>query len=378
MREIPFYKPLIDQSEKNLVDEALELRGASKVEELEDLMCEIIGSRYAIATSSWSGAMHLSMFALGLKRGDKILCSVNAHPAIPESVRHFDAEPIFVDIDATTFNISTDALKEALVKFKHKKLKAVVITHIGGISADLKEIYKIAKENDIKVIEDASTSLGSTYDGDMLGNSGGDLTSFSIGGNNQKQPIINCGIITTNDEKLYKRAKLLRHHAIQSREWDNSGNLGYIYDVADIGINYETSELEAAFAIGKLQKIEELIKRRREIADIYYKNLTDTPHIILPSRTDENTYELFTIKIDKNRDDFARSLKERGVFTALFYSPLHLLSYYKQKYSLKVNDYPVALISYQQILSIPCYAAISNDDVEYVCQMINEVASSKV
>jgi len=378
MKEIPFYRPLIDQSEKNLVDEALELRGASKIEELEDLMCELIGSKYAVATSSWSGAIHLSMFALGLKRGDKILCSVNAHPAIPEAVRHFDAEPIFVDIDPITFNISTDALKEALVKFQHKKLKAVIITHIGGISAELDEIYKIAKENNIKVIEDASTSLGGSYNGRMLGNSGGDLTSFSIGGNNLKRPIINCGIITTNDENLYKRAKLLRYHAITSREWNNSGSLGYIYDVADIGINYETSELEAAFAIGKLQKMDELINRRREIADTYYKNLSDTPHITLPHKVKENTYELFTIKVDKNRDDFARALKEKGIFTGLFYAPLHLLSYYKQKYSLKVNNYPIALTSYQQILSIPCYAAMTNSEVEYVCQTIQEVASSRV
>lgn len=377
MREIPFYKPLIDQSEKNLVEEALELRGASKIEELEDLMCELVGSKYSIATSSWSGAMHLSMFALGLKRGDKILCSVNAHPAIPEAVRHFDAEPIFVDIDAKSFNISTNALKEALVKFKHKKLKAVIVTHLGGVSADLDEIYKIAKENKIKVIEDASTSLGATHNGQMIGNTGGDLTSFSISGNNSNS-IINCGIITTDDEQLYKRAKLLRHHAIESREWNNSGGLGYIYDVADIGINYDTSELEAAFAIGKLQKVEELIKRRKKIAEIYFKNLADTPHIVLPNQDKDSTYEQFTIKIDKNRDDFARALKERGIYTNLFYAPLHLLSYYKQKYSLKVNDYPTALINYQQILSIPCYAAISDDDVDYVCQMINEVASSRV
>ena len=377
MKKIPFYVPLIEQSEKNLVEEVLKLKGASKIEELEDLMCEYTGSTYAVSTSSWSGAIHLSMFALGLKRGDKILCSVNAHPAVPEAVRHFDAEPIFVDIEPDTFNISVDALKKALVEFKHKKLKAVIVSHIGGVSCELDEIYKIAAENKIKVIEDASTSLGATYKGKMIGNTGGDMVTFSFG-SNLKNPIVNTGIITTNDKALYERAKLIRHHSIESKEWDKSGTLGYIYDVKDIGIKYDTSELEAAFSIAKLQKADELIERRREIASIYYKELEGVPHITLPKKTDEHTYGLFTIKVDKNRDDFARALSDRGVYTGLFFVPLHLLTYYKQKYSLKVNTYPVALTTYQQILSIPCYAKMSDDDVMYVCEVIKEVANSRV
>jgi dTDP-4-amino-4,6-dideoxygalactose transaminase len=376
MREIPFYIPSIDQSEKNLLNEVLELRGASKIEELEDLMCEYTGSKYAVSTSSWSGSIHLSMFALGLKRGDKILCSVNSHPAISEAVRHFDAEPIFVDVDIDSFNMSIEALKEALVKFKHKKLKAVVITHIGGVSAKLDEIYKVAKENKIKVVEDASTSLGASYNGSMLGSTGGDLTTFSLG-NNQKNSLTNCGIITTDDIKLYQRAKLIRYHSIESREWDNRGTLGYIYDVKDIGINYKTSELEAACAIAKLQKLNDIISRRQEITDIYYSELESISLVTLPKRFAENTYEHFTIKIDKNRDDFARGLKTKGVLTNLFFAPLHLLTYYKQKYSLKVNDYPNALINYQQALSLPCYSKMSNEDVLYVCRAIKEVADSR-
>ena len=375
MNEIPFYIPQIDFNEKELINETLELRGASKIEEFEDLMCEITGCKHSVATSSWSGAMHLSMFALELKRGDKILCSINSHPAIPEAVRHFDAEPIFVDIEEKNFNMSVDALKEALVAFKHKKLKAVVVSHIGGNSANLDEIYAIAKENKIKVIEDASTSLGATYKGKMLG-AEGDITTFCIG-NHLSNSIVNCGILCTNDTKLYKKAKLIRSHGIEKRVWDDNGSLGYIYDVTHIGINYESSELEAAFAIAKLQKINDFIKRRREIASIYIETLKDVAQISLPILNETNTFEHFTIKIDKNRDDFARGLKQKGIYTNLFFAPLHLLTYYKQKYSLKVNNYPVALTNYQQILSIPCYAKMSNDDVLQVCNAIKEVAGNR-
>jgi len=376
MREIPFYVPSIDKQEKELINEVLSLKGASKIEELEDLVTEYIGCRYAVATSSWSGAMHLSMFALELKRGDKILCSVNAFPTVAEAVRHFDAEPIFVDIDGDDFNISPEKLKEALVKHMHKKLKAVIVSHIAGQPADLEEIYKIAKENKIVVIEDASMALGSTYDGKKIGSTGSDITTFGFS-SKMKHSIANVGIIATNNEEIYKRAKLIRHHAIESKEWDKHGNLGYVYDVVDIGIKYDTSELDAAFAIAQLQKADDHIKRRQSIAKIYDKELSGIKSITIPKKVRDHTYGVYIIKIDKNRDDFARELREKGIYTGLHFVPLHLLTYYKQKYSLRVNDFPVALTNYQQILSIPNYSGMSDDEVSYVCKMIKEIAANR-
>jgi dTDP-4-amino-4,6-dideoxygalactose transaminase len=376
MQEIPFYLPSIDSSEKSIIEEVLALKGASKIEELEDLFAEYVGCKYAVSTSSWSAAMHLSMFAMELKRGDKILCSVNAFPTVAESVRHFDAEPIFVDIDADSYNISPELLKEALVKHKHKKLKAVIVSHIAGQSAQLDEIYKIAKENKIKVIEDASNALGATFNGEKIGATG-DISTFSFS-NQTKNSICNTGMIATDDEAIYERAKLIRHHAIVAKEWDKYGNLGYIYDVTDIGIKYDTSELEAAFAIAQLQKADKFIKRRQDIAKVYQKELAKVEHVSLPVVGSEHVYNQFIIKIDKNRDDFARELRENGVYTALHFVPLHLLSYYKQKYSLRVNDFPIALTNFQQILSIPCHASMSDSDVKYVCDMIKETAKNRV
>ena len=377
MKEIPFYKPSIDSSEKSIIDEVLALKGASKIEELEDLFAEYIGCKYAVSTSSWSAAMHLSMFAMELKRGDKILVSVNAFPTVAEVVRHFDAEPIFVDIDSDTYNMSPEKLKEALVKHKHKKLKAVIVTHIAGQAVALDEIYKIAKENNIRVIEDASNALGAEHDGKKIGATGGDISTFSFS-SQMIHAIGNTGMIATDDENIYERAKLIRHHAIEAKGWDKYGNLGYIYDVIDIGIKYDTSELEAAFSIAQLQKADQFIKRRQEIAAIYNKELASVPHVKIPLSSPGHIYTQYIVKIDKNRDDFARELREKGVFTALHYVPLHLLSYYKQKYSLRVNDFPIALTNFQQILSIPNYPSMTNDDIKYVCDMIKETAKNRV
>ena len=377
MKEIPFYKPSIDSSEKSIIDEVLALKGASKIEELEDLFAEYIGCKYAVSTSSWSAAMHLSMFAMELKRGDKILVSVNAFPTVAEVVRHFDAEPIFVDIDSDTYNMSAEKLKEALVKHKHKKLKAVIVSHIAGQSVDLDEVYKIAKENKIKVIEDASNALGAEHNGSKIGATGGDISTFSFS-SQIMNAIGNTGMIATDDENIYERAKLIRHHAIEEKGWDKYGNLGYIYDVIDIGIKYDTSELEAAFSIAQLQKADQFIKRRQEIAAIYNKELASVPHVKIPLTSPGHIYTQYIVKIDKNRDDFARELREKGVFTALHYVPLHLLSYYKQKYSLRVNDFPIALTNFQQILSIPIYPSMTDDDIKYVCDMIKETAKNRV
>jgi len=377
MKEIPFYIPSIDASEKSIIEEVLALKGASKIEELEDLFVEYIGCKYAVSTSSWSAAMHLSMFAMELKRGDKILVPVNAFPTVAEVVRHFDAEPIFVDIDADTYNMSPEKLKEALIKHKHKKLKGVIVSHVAGRVAPLDEIYKIAKENNIKVIEDASNALGAEFGGKKIGATGGDISTFSFS-SQIMHAIGNTGMIATNDEKIYERAKLIRHHAIEAQGWDKYGNLGYIYDVVDIGIKYDTSELEAAFSIAQLQKADKFIKRRQAIAASYDKALSSVPHVTTPNTSDEHIYNQYIIKIDKNRDDFARELREKGVFTALHYVPLHLLSYYKQKYSLRVNDFPVALTNFQQILSIPNHPSMSDKDVEHVIEMLKETAKNRV
>ncbi len=376
MKEIPFYVPQINKEEKRLIDEVLTLESNSKIDELEEAFADYIGAKFAVSTSSWTAAMHLSMFALDLKRGDKILCSVNAFPTVAEAVRHFDAEPIFVDIDANSLNISPEKLKEALVKHKHKKLKGVIVSHVAGRSADLDEIYKIAKENGIKVIEDCSTALGATYNGKKLGSTGGTISTFSFS-TQMSKAIGNAGMLVTNDESLYERAKLIRNHAIVSEKWDKYGNIGYVYDVVDIGLKYDTSELDAAYALAQLRKNDYFIKRRKEIAEVYDKELANVAHITLPQKTPEHTYALYIIKIDKNRDDFARSLRNKGIYTALHYVPLHLLTYYKQKYSLRVNDFPTALTNYQQILSIPNYPSMSDSDVMYVCKQIKTIAENR-
>ncbi|MBP6497388.1 MAG: DegT/DnrJ/EryC1/StrS aminotransferase family protein [Campylobacteraceae bacterium] len=377
MKEIPFYKPFIDQRERTLINEVLDLEKANKVETLEKEFIKYTGCGDAIATVNGTAAMHLAMCALDLKRGDKIICSVNAFPSVAEVIRHFDAEPIFVDINKDDFNIDVDQLENVLKNNKAKKLKGAFISHVAGQPSDLKRIYALAKEYDIKIIEDATAALGGTFNGKKIGALEADITVFRFNPQSYNS-VSSAGMMTTKDEALSQRARLLRNHAIVSEGWDKFGNLGYVYDVVDIGLKYDLNELNAAYAIGQLEKNEHFIERRIEIADIYNKELASCPHVSTPIKLRDHIYAQYIIKIDKNRDNFAKELKERGIFTALHYIPMHLLSYYKHKYSLRVNDFPKALSNYQQILSLPIYSSLSDKDVHYICDQIKEIAKNRV
>ncbi len=374
-KNIAIYKATTDNEELNQIRSVLESKNdLSKVIEFEDSMKKFIGAKYAIATATSTAAIHLALSAIKLKRGDKILMSVNSFVNLPEVVRHFDAEPIFIDINMEDMNIDVNKFEEALAENDSKKLRGAIITFVGGQTPDLDRIYDIAQKYGIILIEDCRSSLGATYNGKKVGNLRADMTIFSTNPSNSKYAISRSGVIVTNNEDIAARAKLLRTHALTTT-YDSYGNLDYVYDVVDIGHKYDLSELDAAYALAQLNKTEKFIKRRKEIAKLYESRLSNVKHITVLSHNDEHIFTQFIIKVSRNRDAFARALKERGVSTGLNYIPLHLLSYYKTKYSIKITAFSNALNNYQQILSLPMYAGLTDEEVNYVCDQVISVAS---
>jgi len=375
-KQIPFFKTTIDVQEKELIESVLnnEFSDLSKVDELEKEVCDFLGVDYTISTNNATSALHLALSAMSLKRADKVLMSVNSFVNLPETVRHFDAEPIFIDIEQNGFNIDIDKLEEYVKENNSKKLRALIVTFIAGEIPDLNRLYDLGKKYDILIIEDATSALGAMYNDKMVGSLEADMTIFSTNYSNSKVAISRGGFIVTNDEKLASRAKLLRTHAINS-SFDVFGNIDYIYDVVDIGYKYDMTELEAAFNLAQFYKTNMFCQRRQEIAAIYNKELNNIKHILIPSYDEEHIFSQYIIKITKNRDSFARALKEEGVSTGLHYIPLHLLSYYKKKYKLKITAYPNALATYGQILSLPIFPSMSDDDVRYICDAIKKISN---
>ena len=376
-KEILFYKSTINETQKKLVNEVLTDDAGidCKVRVLEEAMIDVTGATYVVATNNATSALHLSLCAIHLKRGDKVLCSVNAFPSVPEVVRHFDAEPVFIDINPADYNIDLDALEKHLEAHNSKKLKAVMVTHIAGQATDLERLYAIGRKYDVKIIEDATDAMGATYKGENIGATGADITIFSFNPH-LKHEGAHGGALVCEDEKIYERARLLINHAIPENE-ENDLQLDYIYDVIDIGCEYNMSELDAAYCLGALENVVSATKRCQTIAARYMDKLASVPHITLPEVTQDHAFNLFIIKVDKNRDSFARDLEEKGIYTGLHFIPLHLISYYKAKYELRVNAYPIALQTYQQVLSLPIYEALTDDEVDYICDTITELAKTR-
>jgi len=372
--KIPFSKYESSRETHSNVSDVLDADDVNQVEQLQDEFASYVGAGYALATSHGTSALHLAMLALDLKRGDKVVCSVNAHPNVPEVVRHFDAEPVFIDIDPDSYNINLDKLENYLEDNQSKKLKAVIITHIAGSCVDLDRVYKMAKIYDVKIVEDASDALGATYKGQKIGATGADITCFNFSPHLKKN-VCNGGMLVTDDDEIMERASLLANHAI-TRDEDA---LEYIYNVTDIGNDYSLSQLNAAYIRAQLDEQDNSIKRQQEIAKMYSDALEDVNHITIPSiDNDEHPFSLYIIKVDKNRDSFAVALKEKGIGTGLHYIPLHLLTYYKSKYALRVNDFPVALRAYQQVLSLPIYASMDDKTVKTVIDQIKKIAKTRV
>ena len=371
--QIPFHRQSITPQDKKAVETVLDGSNYNAVEDLESDFEEYIGASFALATSHGTSALHLAMLALDLKRGDKVVCSVNAYPSVPEVVRHFDAEPAFIDVDEDTYNIDLDKLEAYLEDNVNKKLKAVIVSHIAGQTCDLERLYNIAKIYDVKIVEDASDALGATYKGKKVGATGADITCFSFAPH-LKHSIVNGGMMVTEDIDLYERAKLLRNHAIMVDE----DSLEYIYEVTDIGYKYTMGPLDASLIASELKRQDANIVRQREVAKIFNERLDGAEHITLPVEKGEHAYSLYIIKIDKNRDSFARELDAKGIETGLHYIPLHLLNYYKSKYELRINDYPVALRNYQQVLSVPIFADMSDKEIDYLCKTILEITKHRI
>ena len=372
--KIPFSRYENSREAHSNVSDALDGEDTNQVQELEEEFAAYIGSSYALATSHGTAALHLAMLALDLKRGDKVVCSVNAHPSIPEVVRHFDAEPVFIDIEEQNYNMNLDKLEEYLAANRSKKLKAVIITHLGGVSVDLERLYAMGSSYDVKIVEDASDALGATYKGQKIGATGADIVCFNFSPHLKKN-ICNGGMLVSDDEEIIQRAQLLSNHAILRDE----DALEYIYDVVDIGYDYSLSQLNAAYIRAQVAEQDENIKRQQAIAKMYSEGLAGVEHVTLPDMSnEENSFSLYIVKIDKNRDSFALALREEGIGTGLHYMPLHLLSYYKTKYALRVNDFPVALRSFQQVLSLPIYASMSDEEVKTVIKAIKKIAKTRV
>ena len=369
--------PKLAREDKKAVLEALNSRwltGGPRVKEFEAAFASYVGTKYAVAVNSCTAALHLAMRALNIGPGDEVIVPDLTFAATANAAIFCGAKPVLADIDEKTFNISPEQILEKITS----KTKAIIPVHYGGQPCDMKEISEIAKDHKLYVVEDCAHSLGAKYGGQQTGTFGM-MGCFSF----YPTKIITTlegGMVTTNDEKIDKKLRLLREHGMNRNALERESSATWSYDVVDLGYNYRLTEPQGALGITQLKEADETTRQRIRAASYYTKQLSDpdlgitTPYTA-PNRS--HIFHLYTIKIKPNspgktRNEVFKKLAESGIQSSVHYTPLHMMTFYQQFLNKRTDHFPVAERIYKEILSLPIYPSMKRKQIEAVSAKITD------
>jgi len=361
------------------------------VREFEKLFCEFTGARNAVATTSCTTALHLSLIAAGIKKGDMVVVPAFTFVATANAVEYIEAVPVFCDIDINTFNISIDHLETILRKFR-QKIKAVIPVHLFGLCANMEPIIYFSQKYGFKIIEDAACAVGARYQGKHAGTIGM-MGCFSF----HPRKIITTGeggMITVSDDKLAEKLRSLRDHGASksdlSRHKDKKGSLLPEYNI--VGYNYRLTDIQAALGVAQMKKINSLLTARQTIARRYNELLKVVGWLKTPDVPENcvHSYQSYVCLVSKNyfggksdiikvsafRDKVMRRLFERySISTRQGTHAVHLLGYYSKKYGLKPMDFPLAFEADKLTLALPLYADLSYSEQKKIINGVLECAA---
>lgn len=373
---IPFALPCIGEEEINEVVDTLKsgwLTTGPKTKRFENDFAQFVGVDHALAVNSCTAGLHLALEAIGIQAGDKVITSPYTFTATAEVIRYLGADPVFVDIDPQTFNIDPYQLAATLDIVDG--VKAIIPVHFAGQACDMDPILESAAQFSVKVVEDAAHALPTLYKGRMVG-SLGDITAYSFYVT-KTLATGEGGMITTANPEYAERMSVLRLHGMSRDVFDR--NSSWHYDVVAPGFKYNMTDMAAALGIHQLQKAESFQQRRAEIANLYTNNLNDLP-LTIPYQADysSHAWHLYVIQLDLenltiDRKTFIERMAAAGIGTSVHFIPLHLQTYWRDRYSLKAENFPVALDVYNRAVSLPIYPCMSDDDVHQVITQVRTI-----
>ena len=376
---VPFSLPEIGQDEITEVTETLcsgWVTSGPKVKVFESNFQEFIGCDVeAIAVNSATAGLHLALEALGVTEGDEVIIPSLTFTATAEVVRYLGANVKIVDINPVTLNIDIKAIRTAITS----KTKVIMPVHYAGLSCNMDEILSLAKEFDLKVVEDAAHALPTTYKGDMIGSLKSDITVFSFYAN-KTMTTGEGGMVLTRNSDLAKRMKIMRLHGIDRDAFDRfqSKKPAWYYEVVAPGFKYNMTDIAAAMGIHQLKKLPGFLDRRQYLAKRYFDSLSDLPLTLPMDDVDggSHSWHLFVIRVQDNspvnRDELIQILSDQGIGSSVHYVPLHRQPYWRDKYQLTIDMFPVTDKAYQAMLSIPLYTAMSDEQQDRVIQVLRK------
>jgi dTDP-4-amino-4,6-dideoxygalactose transaminase len=385
---IPFARADIGSREQEAVLRVLRsgwLTTASETAALEREFAEIAGVRHALAVNSATSGLHLAVEAAGVGPGDLVAMSPYTFTSTAEVVRYLGADPLFVDIDPVTRTICPGALDAAVTAAvaAGSRVRAVIAVHIAGFPCNMDAILEIARRHHLTVVDDAAHCIPNRLGGRHLGTEG-EIGVYSF---YATKPIAagEGGMVVTDNDEAAARMKTMRLHGIDRDVWNRyqSSTPSWRYDVVAAGYKYNLPDTAAAIARVQLSRAMELLEQRAELVRYYNQQLAGCRGLELPPTSDHHSHHLYILSVGsgespERRDAMIEHLTEAGIGTSVHYRPLHLMSYYRDRYAFSPHHFPAAMNAYHRALSLPLHGSLSNADRERVIATVLEACDSRV
>ena len=404
---IPLSKPYFTKKETQLFKEVIDTGWVTQgpmVKQFEENFKNYVGSKYAAAVSSCTTGMHLSLLALGVEPGDFVLTVSHSYIATANSIRHAEAEPLFIDIDSTNFNIDVDCLdafinnkchyKNGHLYYKdykkliqnspvlrnlrnvNGKITCIIVPHQIGIPSNISEIKKRLNKFNIRIIEDAACAIGSSITLNnkirKIGNPIGDLVCFSF----HPRKILTTGdggMVTSNNKKLIEQVKILRNHGMDSEPDIRAKKNIFMPSLHTVhGYNFRLTDIQAAVGIAQLEKLDEIIVQRNTLSDIYKDYLSKIEGIeiytnVKNSSTNWQSYPI-TIRTKKKAIDLVNYLFQNGIYAKTGVMNAHMEPpYLKQKWRL-----PMSELTLEKTVHLPMFHTLRKKEIQFICNKVKE------
>lgn len=376
VREIPFGRPWIDDVDREAVMDVLcghILTHGPKCTEFERKFEAMMGGGYAVTTSSCMASLHLASIYFGFAEGDEVIAPAQTHVATVHGIELVGATPVFVDCELETGNIDLDKIEQAITP----KTKAITLVHFAGIPVQMDRVMDIAARHNLRVIEDCALAVGSTFKGKHAG-LWGDVGCFSF------YPVKHMttgegGMLVSKDEETVKKIANFRAFSVDRTHGERK--VPGVYDVTGVGMNYRMSEMQAALGCTQLDKVPEILARRKQNFDRLKKQLLALPdlHVLDSNNPDVVNSHYCLILVLKGalagqRTEIIESLKSRGVGTSVYYpQPVPRMSYYRNKYGYEAGKYKNAEIISDNSIALPVAPHLGVEDMDYIAYCMSDI-----
>lgn len=370
--KIPLYKIYTDDEDVNLITRIIK-RGTNwaigpEIEGFEKAIKDYVGCQYCLTLNSGTSALHATLLAYGIRNGNEVIVPSFSFISTANSVLFVDAKPSFADIEEETFGLDPASVRQKITP----NTKALMPMDYGGLSCKIFELNQIAKENDLILIEDAAEALGSSVTGKKVG-SISDSTIFSFCGN-KVLTTGEGGAIVTNSKEIHEKIKSIRSHGRIDKinYFSNPSESAY----SNLGYNWRMSSITACLGLSQLSKLDKIIKMRQENAKFLSAKLAKYTQIKVPSPPAdyEHIYQMYTIRLPdrKTRDSLHEFLIQKRIFSKVYFSPIHLSSFYKERFGTREGLLPITENVAQQVLTLPLYPNMTSEEKNYLVESVSE------